>query len=145
MTAVRLSSFALAACSKASHMEPSAISLSPQSAQTRYGRRSSRLPARATPTAMGRPWPSEPVATSTHGSTGVGWPSNGLPSLRKLSSSSSVIAPAALKSEYTSGEAWPLEKIRWSFAGLSGSEKSYRRYLSRRTAIRSAADIDDVG
>ena len=30
-------------------------------------------------------------------------------------------------------------------AGFSGSSKSYWRYLSRRTAIRSAADIDDVG
>ena len=30
---------------------------------------------------IGRPWPSEPVATSTHGSTGVGWPSSRLPEL----------------------------------------------------------------
>ena len=99
MIAVRLSSFALDACSKASHIEPSAISLSPQRAQTRYGSRSSFFPASATPTAIGRPWPSEPVATSTQGRIGVGWPSSRLPSLRKVRSSSSVIAPAALKSE----------------------------------------------
>jgi hypothetical protein len=30
-------------------------------------------------------------------------------------------------------------------AGFSGSSKSYRRYLSISTAIRSAADIEDVG
>ena len=35
MIAVRLSSSKNAACSKASHIEPSAISLSPQSTQTR--------------------------------------------------------------------------------------------------------------
>ncbi len=41
------------------------------------------------------PWPSEPVATSTQGSTGVGWPSSLEPNWRKVSSSSSLIAPAA--------------------------------------------------
>ncbi len=64
------------------------------------------------PTPIGRPWPSEPVATSTQGSTGVGWPSSRLPNLRNVSSSSSVIAPAALYIEYSSGDAWPLEKMR---------------------------------
>jgi len=44
--------------------------LSPHSTQVRYGRWSSRLAAIATPTPMGRPWPSEPVATSTQGSRG---------------------------------------------------------------------------
>ena len=39
------------------------------------GSRSSRLPASAMPTAIGSPWPSEPVATSTQGIRGVGWPS----------------------------------------------------------------------
>ena len=57
------------------------------------------MPASATPTAIGRPWPSEPVATSTHGMIGTGWPSNFEPNLRKLSRSSSVIAPAAFSSE----------------------------------------------
>jgi hypothetical protein len=95
MIAVRLSSPPKAACSNASHTEPSAISLSPQRHQTRYGMRSSFRPARATPTEIGSPCPSEPVATSTHGSTGVGWPSRRLPKRRKESSSSSEIAPAA--------------------------------------------------
>ena len=80
-------------------MEPSAISLSPQSTHTRYGSRSKRLPASATPTPIGRPWPSDPVATSTHGMIGVGCPSSRLPSLRNVSSSSSVTAPHALKRE----------------------------------------------
>ena len=72
MIAVRLSRPLWPAASKASHIEPSAISESPHRHQTRYGSRSSRLPASATPTLIGRPWPSEPVATSTQGSTGVG-------------------------------------------------------------------------
>ena len=63
---------------------------------TRYGSRSRRLPASATPTPMGRPWPSEPVATSTHGSTGVGWPSSRLPQRRGRSRTpASSIAPIA--------------------------------------------------
>jgi hypothetical protein len=39
------------------------------------------------------------VATSIQGMAGVGWPARRLPSLRKESSSSSEIAPAALYSE----------------------------------------------
>ena len=99
MIAVRLSSSSWAACSNASHIEPSAISESPHRHHVRNGRRSSRLPASATPTAIGRPWPSEPVATSTHGMIGTGWPSNFEPNLRKLSRSSSLIAPAAFSTE----------------------------------------------
>jgi hypothetical protein len=34
------------------------------------------------------------------------------------------MAPAARYTEYSSGEAWPLEKIRWSLQGLAGSSKS---------------------
>ena len=60
------------ACSAASQFDPSASSRSPQSTHTRYGSLSRRLPAMAMPTPIGRPWPSEPVATSTHGSRGVG-------------------------------------------------------------------------
>ena len=82
MIAVRLSSPKCAACSNASHIEPSAISLSPQSTHTRLGRCSRCFAASAIPTPIGRPWPSEPVATSTQGMRGVGWPSSMLPSLR---------------------------------------------------------------
>ena len=124
MIAIRLSRFSWAAAAKASHIEPSAISLSPQTVQTRNGSWSSRLPASAIPTEIGSPWPSEPVATSTQGMIGVGWPWRREPSLRNVSSSSSVIAPAALKIEYTSGEAWPFENTRWSFSGFSGRSKS---------------------
>src|SRR2546426_362799 len=51
----------------------------------------------APPPAIGSPWPSEPVATSTQGSAGVGWPCKRDPNLRKVSISSSVITPTALK------------------------------------------------
>ena len=95
MIAVRLSRPSQPACWNASHIEPSAISESPHSTQTRYGSLSSDRPAIATPTPIGRPWPSEPVATSVGGIRGVGWPSSREPSLRNVSSSSSSIAPTA--------------------------------------------------
>ena len=99
--------------SSASHIDPSAVSLSPHSTHTRYGSSSRYRPARATPTPSGSPWPSEPVATSTHGSTGVGWPSSREPNRRyPVISSSSETTPAALNMEYSSGDACPLEKIR---------------------------------
>ena len=53
-------------------IEPSAITLSPHSTQVRYGSRSRLRPASAIPTPIGSPWPSEPVATSTQGTRGVG-------------------------------------------------------------------------
>src|SRR5258708_26427011 len=127
-------------------MDPSAISLSPHSTQTRYGRRSRYLPASATPTPSGSPWPSDPVATSTHGSTGVGWPSRRDPKRRyPVISSSSETTPTALYTEYSSGDAWPLEKIRWSLLSLSGLSQSYRRWRPTSTASRSAADMLEVG
>ena len=58
--------------SKASHTEPSAVSLSPTRVHTWNGASHSRFAASAIPIAMGMPWPRDPVATSTHGSTGVG-------------------------------------------------------------------------
>src|SRR5688500_16259645 len=35
--------------------------------------------------------------------------------------------------------------MRWSLLGWSGAAKSYRRWFAASTAIRSAADIDEVG
>ena len=45
----------------------SAISLSPINTHTWNGNLSTYLPLRAIPTPIGRPWPREPVATSTQG------------------------------------------------------------------------------
>ncbi len=95
MIAVKFPSPSWPPRSKASHTEPSAVSLSPSSVHTWYGAFSTRCPAHATPTAIGKPWPSEPVATSTHGRIGVGCPSRRLPIFRNVRSSSSVTAPAA--------------------------------------------------
>ena len=95
MIATRLSRPSQPACWNASHIEPSAISESPHRHHTRYGRRSRRRPAIATPTEIGSPWPSEPVATSVGGMRGVGWPSSREPSWRKVSSSASSITPSA--------------------------------------------------
>ena len=38
-----------------------------------------------------------------------------------------------------------LENIKWSFAGLSGCPKSYRKCPASKTAMRSAAESVDVG
>ena len=124
MIATRLSSSKCAACSNASQTEPSAISLSPQSTQTRYGSRSSFLPASAMPTPNGSPCPSDPVATSTHGMTGVGCPSSSGRTCGSVRSSSSEIAPAARNIEYSRGDAWPFEKTSWSLCGSFGLSKS---------------------
>ncbi|TWH70484.1 hypothetical protein JD77_05509 [Micromonospora olivasterospora] len=106
-------------------MEPSAVSLSPHSTHTWNGRRSRYWPASAIPTPTGRPWPSDPVATSTQGSAGVGCPCRREPNCRYVSTNSwSVIAPTALKTEYSSGEAWPLEKTRWSLPRWQASAQS---------------------
>ena len=59
------------------------------------------------PSAIGNPWPSEPVATSIQGisGSGTGWPCNGLPILRNDISISSSIAPIAFSAANISGEA----------------------------------------
>ena len=99
MIATRLSRPSQPACWKASHIEPSAISESPHRHQTRYGSLSRWRAAIAMPTEIGRPWPSEPVATSVGGMRGVGWPSRRESSLRNVRNSSSSIAPAAFRIE----------------------------------------------
>src|SRR5215218_2683457 len=97
------------------------------------------------PTPIGSPWPSEPVATSTSGTFGIGWPWSRDPSFRKVRSSSSSMTPTALSIAYSSGDAWPLENTTWSLLGSSGRSTSKRRCSAISTAIRSAADIDEVG
>jgi len=62
------------AWSRPSQIEPSASSLSPVRVHTWNGAFSGRFAASASPTAMGRPWPSDPVATSVHGRIGRGVP-----------------------------------------------------------------------
>src|SRR3954463_6252911 len=70
MIATMLSRPSQPACWKASHIEPSAISESPHRHQTRYGSLSRLRAAIAMPTEIGRPWPSEPGATSGGGGPG---------------------------------------------------------------------------
>ena len=80
----------------ASHTDPSATSESPSSTHTRPSVPSRRI-ASAMPSPTARPWPSEPVATSIHGISGIGagWPCSGEPSFRSESSSASPNAPIA--------------------------------------------------
>src|SRR5438876_10373703 len=112
------------ACWTPPQSDPSAIPLSPQNTQTLNGSLSRYLPARAMPTPTASPCPNDPVATSTHGRTGVGWPSRRLPNLRRVSSSASVIAPAALNSAYSRGDACPFENTRGSLPGRFGFAQS---------------------
>ena len=109
----------------ASQMEPSTISESPISTHTLPGRVSMRI-ASAIPRPTGSPCPRDPVATSTHGisGTGAGWPWTGEPNFRKDSNSSSVIAPIALKTENSRGDAWPFDSTNRSFPGFFGSSTS---------------------
>ena len=93
------------------------------------------------------PGPSEPVATSIHGSsgTGAGWPWIGDPKRRRLSSCSSEMAPIAFSVEYSAGAACPFDMTNRSLASDRGSSTSVRRWLAYRTASRWAHDSDEVG
>ena len=62
-----------------------------------------------------------------------------------MSNSLSLMTPAALYMEYSRGQAWPLLKTKWSLLGFLALFQSYFRYLASSTAIRSAADMDEVG
>ena len=116
------------AVSMASQIDPSAISESPSITQTCPGEPSSRN-AYAIPTPIGSPWPSDPVATSTHGSsgTGAGCPWIGDPNRRSVSISSSEMAPIAFSAAYRTGAAWPFESTNRSFARSPGSPTFVRR------------------
>jgi len=60
--------------------------------------------------------------------------------------SCSPSSPAAAHSEYSSGEAWPFEKISLSLLGCRGLSGKYRNCPPNISpTIRSAADSADVG
>ena len=63
--------------------------------------------ASAIPSPIAGPCPREPVAASTHGSSGVGagWPWIGDPNRRSVIIVASSIAPTALSAAYSSGAA----------------------------------------
>ena len=125
MIPIRLSAPWCEAFSIASHTEPSATSESPIRHQTRAGIASIFI-ASAIPSAIGSPWPSDPVATSIHGisGSGAGCPCTGDPNRRNVSSCSSVIAPTAFRTENIRGDAWPFDRTNRSFARLLGSATS---------------------
>ena len=133
------------AWSSPSQMEPSVSSLSPVSTHTWYGAFSRRRPASAIPTAIGSPWPSEPVATSTNGSRGVGWPSRSDPIVRSFRSSPRSNAPASAHAAYNTGAACPFDRMNRSLSGWRGSLGSNRISAKNRAATRSAAEQQLVG
>src|SRR2546421_7975454 len=105
----------------------------------------SRCAASALPSPAERPWPSDPVATSTHGIRGVGWPSRSLSSLRSVRRSFSLRIPHSAYADHSTGAACPFERTNRSFAGLCGSFGSNCISLKKMTDMRSAADRHDDG
>ena len=76
--------------------------------------------ASAIPTPIGRPWPSDPVATSTHGMQRRRMP---LEHAAELPVGEQLLVgdrTGGAKDRVDSVDAWPLEKIRRSFVGLFG-------------------------
>src|SRR5574341_760312 len=140
MIAHRLSRLSCRAISAASHTDPSTDSPSPISTYTRAVDRSSRLAASAMPTPAGSPCPNEPVATSTNGRRGVGWPSRSDPNVRNLRSSALSNSPASAHAAYKSGAAWPLDSTKRSLPGRRGSVGSYRMTEKNNVATISAAE-----
>ena len=122
--AIRLASLAWPACAKASHIEPSQLGVAAEHPDPKIGgARGARRRGRCR-RAIGRPWPSEPVATSTQGSSGVGWPCRREPNSRKVSSSSSSIAPAALRARRAAARRGPWRRRGGRCAVFSGRAKS---------------------
>ena len=99
----------------------------------------------AMPIAAQMPWPSEPVATSTNGRRGVGWPSRSEPISRSFSSSARSNAPASAHAAYRIGAACPFDSTKRSLSGLCGSFGSNRISAKKSAATRSAAEQQLVG
>src|SRR5439155_8091827 len=140
----KLSRPSIAPTSAASHTEPSADSPSPSSTYVRYSDLMRRaLSAHPTPAQI--PWPSEPVATSTNGSRGVGWPSRSDPIVRSFRSSPRSNAPASAHAAYNTGAACPFDRMNRSLSGWRGSLGSNRISAKKSAATRSAAEQQLVG
>ena len=92
------------------------------------------------PIAAQMPCPSEPVATSTKGSRGVGCPSRSQSSLRSERSSSRVRKPASAQAAYSSGAAWPFDSTKRSLSSCCGLRGSNRISAKNRVATMSAAE-----
>src|SRR5258706_3091014 len=104
-----------------------------------------RRALRAIPTDAQIPWPSDPVATSTNGNRGVGWPSRSQEISRSSSSSERSNASASAHAAYKSGAAWPFESTKRSAPGCFGSLGSNRISAKKSAATRSAAEQQLVG
>jgi hypothetical protein len=99
----------------------------------------------AVPIAAQMPCPSEPVATSTKFSRGVGCPSRSDPIWRSFISSARSNAPASAQAEYRIGAACPLDSTKRSLCGFFGSFGSKRISAKKSAAVRSAIDMQLVG
>src|SRR6187401_3140308 len=95
----------------------------------------------AMPTPAHNPWPSDPVATSTHGSRGVGCPSRSESSFRSVSKSSRGMMPTSAQAAYRIGAACPFDRTKRSLSSLRGFAGSYRISTKNNAAMISAADM----
>ena len=119
---IRLSAPWCDAFANASQTDPSADSESPSRHHTRAGR-SSIFWASAIPSAIGSPCPSEPVATSTHGMVRERYVLDRRPEAPERHQLFVQIAPTAFSVENISGEAWPFDRTKRSFARLPGRRR----------------------
>lgn len=97
------------------------------------------------PAATLNPWPSDPVATSTKLSRGVGWPSRSLSILRRFSCSSTGKRPARDQAAYKMGAACPLDRMKRSDEAPRGSDNLYFMTRKKRHDMISAIEAQDVG
>src|SRR5882724_2452055 len=97
------------------------------------------------PTPTLKPCPSEPVATSTKDSRGVGCPSRSLFNSRNVFRCSRGKSPNSAQAAYSSGAACPFDKIKRSLLAYRGSFGSNRMCPKNSAATKSAAEQHDVG
>src|SRR5580658_4592908 len=99
----------------------------------------------ASPAPTDNPCPREPVAASTPGIHGVGWPSISLSIVRSVISRPTGITPASASTAYKIGAAWPFDSTKRSPASAFGFFGSNFIVLKNSAAIISAIDRHDVG
>ena len=99
----------------------------------------------AVPTAAQMPWPSDPVATSTNDSRGVGWPSRSESSRAELQQSSRGKRPGVRPRRVEDRRGMSLREHEAIVVGFCGFFGSKRISPKNSVATISAADMQVVG
>ena len=126
----------------ASQLEPSLSSASPQSTTTRWSERPFARSASATPTAIGRPWPSEPVDASMPGtSVRSGCEPSRPPCSMKSSSQASGKNPFAARIAYSATGPCPLLRMNRSRSSAVGP----RRVDAQHSVVQHPERVERAG